>query len=63
LFGMLDREVAEEESVDESEDGSVSADAEGEREDGDGGEAGRFGENAGGVVEGLEKGGDWSGSD
>jgi hypothetical protein len=31
--------------------------------DGDGGEAGRFGEDAEGVAEGLEKGGDWSGSD
>jgi hypothetical protein len=42
-FRVADREVAEEEGVDQREDGGVGADAEGEREDGDGGEDGALG--------------------
>ena len=58
LFGIADGKVTEEEGVDEGEDSSVGADAEGERENGDGGEGGRFGQGAESVAEGLKKIGD-----
>jgi hypothetical protein len=44
--GIFDREKAEEDLVEESEDGGVGADAEGQSEDGDGGEAGSTAEGA-----------------
>jgi hypothetical protein len=42
---------AEENSIDHGEDGGVGADAEGESEDGNGGEGGIAGEDAQGVAE------------
>jgi hypothetical protein len=44
--GFIDRERMEENGVDDGENGGVGADAEAEREDGDGGEAGAFEEVA-----------------
>jgi hypothetical protein len=60
LLGMLDGKIAEQDLVDEGEDGGVGADAEGEREQGDQGEAGALGERAeaeAGVLEEAVEGG------
>ncbi len=48
---LLDGEEAEEDLIEEAEDGGVGSDAEGERGDGDGGEDGGFGEGAEGEAE------------
>ncbi|PYT67643.1 MAG: hypothetical protein DMG42_26345 [Acidobacteria bacterium] len=45
-IGIVDGEGAEANGVDQSEDGSVGADAQGEGENGDHGEAGRLDQNA-----------------
>lgn len=45
-LGIFERERAEEDAMEEGEDGGVRADPEGEGEDDDGGVAGRFEEGA-----------------
>jgi hypothetical protein len=47
-------EVAKEESIDEREDRGVSADAEGKRQNGNGGEPGTLAQDAKRVTQGLQ---------
>ena len=54
LRGVFERQRAEEDGVDDAEDGGIGADAESESEDGDGGEAGGFRERADGVFQVLQ---------
>ena len=54
--GIAEREVAQEHGVDHAEDGGIGADAEGQRQDRDGGEAGRLAEQAEPVAEVLRPG-------
>src|SRR5207245_2677109 len=51
LVGLGHGEAVEEDTLGEGEDDGVGSDAEGERGDGDGGEAGAAAENANGVAE------------
>jgi hypothetical protein len=51
FLGILDREKAEEDLVEEGENSGIGADAEGEGQDGDGGEARSAGESAESVLE------------
>jgi len=51
LVGLRHREAIEEDAFGESEDDGVGSDAEGERSDGDGGEAGAAAKHANGVTE------------
>src|SRR5206468_12617461 len=55
-LGMADGEVAEEQGVDEREDGRIRADSESERKNCDGREARILGEDAEGVAQGLPEG-------
>jgi hypothetical protein len=55
LLGMLDGKIAEEESIDQGEDGGVGTDAESERKNGDGGEPGVLGQDAEGVAQRLQQ--------
>ena len=54
-LGVRDREIAEEQSVDEGEDGNIRADAEGQGKNCDGGEAGILAQAAEGITEILPK--------
>ena len=54
--GVANRKRAQQDSVDEAEDGGVGADAEGESENGDGGEAWRLAEHPQPESEVLKKG-------
>src|ERR1700734_3312688 len=54
-FGMIDAGGGKEQTVHDAENSGVRADAEREREDGDSGEARRFGEQAEGVLQVLAK--------
>ena len=56
LLGVGIRERPKQDGVDDREDGGVGADAEGERYDGDGSEAGVFEEHAGAVTEVMQQG-------
>jgi hypothetical protein len=51
LVGLRDGEAIEEDAFCEGEDNGVGSDAEGERGDGDGGEAGAFAKHASGIAE------------
>ena len=55
FVGILSREHAKDDGVDEAEDGGVGADAERESEDGGGGEGWSFAEGAEGVANVLEE--------